>query len=71
MKKLTNPTESQIVVKILGDEYTLEANGSIEVSDDVANYWKNNLHSFLGISEVSTKTEEKSEEVKPKKESKK
>ena len=49
-KTLGNPTDKEITVKYKGTEYTLPANGELEVAETVATFWIS-IHSFLSISE--------------------
>lgn len=60
MKVLTNTTNSELRIQYLGVEYVLEANGKLEVSKEVADFWVK-LHGFLEVSEVPQKI--KKEEV--------
>lgn len=68
MIKLINPTNQNITVSIFGNEYYLEAEGSISVDERVAEYWIGNLHKFLRAEEESVaKTEVSDVEVEVKK----
>lgn len=59
--KIKNPTSSNIEVLINGTEYKLPADGELlGVNEDVAKYWKDNLHNFL-ILENENKVEVKLE----------
>lgn len=57
MKTLFNPLENTIEVQIFGVKYVIESKGTVDVSDEVASYWMNNLHNFL--QEVQPKVEKK------------
>lgn len=54
---VTNPTNKDISVVILGVEYTVPAKGSISgVSQETAYYWQNKLHGFLIVENESEST---------------
>jgi hypothetical protein len=57
---LKNPTDSNLTIKFLGVEHTLDANSSKDFPDDVAEYWRTKLHKFLVVEK------QKVVEVKPK-----
>lgn len=66
MKNIYNPTENGVSITIKGINYSLEAGGSENVGDDVAEKWFA-THQFLQIKDaevVVEKKEEKKEEVK-------
>ena len=67
MIKLINPTNQNITVSIFGNEYHLEAEGSISVDQKVAEYWIGNLHKFLRAEEETVKVSESESEVEVKK----
>lgn len=48
---LHNPTKNKLEVMIEGQEYSINANDSIEINDAVGKFWKSRLHNFLEISE--------------------
>ncbi len=52
---ITNPTENDITIQYKGTEYSVSGKGSVELPKEVALYWKNQLHSFLTISEKVVK----------------
>jgi len=67
MKTLINPTDKDISVIILGKDYTLKANDSIDLDDNIAEYWLT-LHAFLKVDSPKVKEELKDDtEDKPKK----
>jgi len=66
--KVINPTKDTIKVQIKGTEYVIEPESSlVNVPNEIAKYWKENIHTFIGIelednvTFVETKTEEDSE----------
>lgn len=66
MKRITNTINNDIEVQIFGETYVLKAKGTLDVSKAVAEYWVNNLHAFLEVSNVpekEVKVEVKEEEV--------
>ncbi len=76
--KITNPTENDITIQYEGVHYTCPAKGSISIPEDVATYWKKQLHNFMILGEsqvvapvVEQKIEEKEVEVKSAKKTKK
>ena len=67
MKTLINPTDKDISVIIFGKDYILKSNESIDLDDDVAEYWLT-LHAFLKVDSPKVKEELKNDiEDKPKK----
>jgi hypothetical protein len=58
-KKLSNPTDKDITVVHNGNSYSVKANDSVTVPDEVAIFWRE-LHHFLIESEAEeVKKEEK------------
>lgn len=49
--KLTNPTKNKLSIKYKGDEYSMEPESSIFVSDECATFWKEQIHQFVTLSE--------------------
>jgi len=71
MYEVYNPTLQDITVSLRGIKYTAPLAGTcFNVPKEDAEYWQENLHSFLkikamkGAKEVEEKKEEKVEEVK-------
>lgn len=42
-----NPTDNEIFVRIKGVDYSLEPQGEVSVSPEVALHWKNRIHEFI------------------------
>lgn len=67
---LRNPVEETITVTIFGTTYTVKPNDTIEVPQEVGEYWKT-LHGFLKVEQPKQEKQEKEEkeekEVKTKK----
>lgn len=71
MVKLYNPHTQECSVTYVDEPYTVAAGATVEVPEDVANYWVTYIHNFLVIGGqevvVPVTTEESVEEtVKPK-----
>lgn len=47
MVTLTNPLNNDVTIEFKGVDYTIPANGSQELPDDVALYWVTMIHKFL------------------------
>lgn len=56
--KITNPTDNKIEIQFRGIKYSVDAKDSIDVSKDVATFWKG-IHGFLEVSEGDEKKETK------------
>jgi len=54
MKRIKNTIDRDVYIIVNGTEYKAEANGYIDVPDDVASKWKK-IHEFLQISGVPEK----------------
>lgn len=62
---IKNPTNSDITVQIKGVQYTVLAESSLKnVPEQVALYWKLNLHPFLELQEEVFSSPETVEEIK-------
>lgn len=63
---LYNPTNKELKIKHKGIEYSIEAYGELEVSDETGAHWKDTIHQFLIAKKdkASSKKVEKPEEAK-------
>ena len=54
MKRIKNTIDRDVYIIVNGTEYKAEANGYIDIPDDVASKWKR-IHEFLQVSGVPEK----------------
>lgn len=52
MKLLHNPTSNNLEIKYKGIMYSIPAMGKLKVEDDIAMYWKTQIHNFLKITNI-------------------
>lgn len=52
MINLHNPHSEDCTITFKGKSYTVSAGETVEIPEDVATYWKNQIHKFLEIVET-------------------
>lgn len=66
--RVINQTKDKLTIKYKGVEYSVDGEDAVDVPDEVATYWKNNIHQFIAVETVKVVEEKETQSTEEKQE---